>query len=195
MDAARGTFVICLVLAISACAKTEPTLLGPDPVSTASPATEKSKKSLSEIDISKIGHIAPKGRVQDKNYNDLEVVDQLIANGKDSIPYLISKLDNRTIIHKPLEDFWPELTVGDVAFLILGDFSRDSSWTNERIPGTNFDEFFGTKKSPDQPASEYYYDQIAKHGRPWVKAKWQKIWMTYKDRIVWDEKERCFKVV
>ena len=146
------------------------------------------------VDLAKIEHIAPKGRVQDTDYNNLEVVDQLIAKGTNSIPYLISKLDDKTIIHKPLEDFWPELTVGDVAFLILCDFSLDSTWTKETIPGASFDDFFGTKNR-EQAASEYYYGQLKKHGRTWVKAKWRKIWMTYRDRIVWDEKERCFRVV
>ncbi|HEY2974051.1 MAG TPA: hypothetical protein VGJ48_16165 [Pyrinomonadaceae bacterium] len=139
--------------------------------------------------------MAPKGRVQDKEYNELEVVDQLIANGKDSIPYLISKLDDETVIHQPIADFWPELTIGDVALFILTDLSLDSTWEKETIPGTSWQELFGTKKNPEQPAWEYYYDQMEKHERYWIKAKWQKIWTTYKDRIVWDEQERCFKVV
>jgi hypothetical protein len=188
-------FVLCLGVALNACAKAGPPVSqGLEPASNPSPATEKPKKSLSQIDLSKIGHMAPKGRVQDKDYNDLEIVDQLIANGKDSIPYLISKLDDETVIHQPLRDFWPELTIGDVALFILSDFSLDSTWKKRTIPGTNWQELFGTKKNSHQPAWEYYYDQMKKHNRRWIKAKWQKIWTTYKDRIVWDEQERCFKV-
>ena len=184
--------VLCLIAVFSGCAKTP---VAPQTAVIPSPPLAKSSKALSEIDLSKIGHIAPKGRVQDKDYNDLEIVDHLIANGKGSIPYLISKLDDKTVIHRPLLDFWPELTVGDVAFLILCDFSLDSSWTKETIPGTNFNEFFGKRKNPQQPASEYYHDQLARHGRQRMKAKWETIWTTYGDRIAWDEKERCFKVV
>lgn len=31
-------------------------------------------------------------------------------------------------------------------------------------------------------------------GRGGLKAKWQKIWTKYRDRVVWDDKERCFRV-
>ncbi len=196
MVAARTTFVICLGLAISACSRSGPAVSQRlEPASGPLPATEKPRKPLSEIDLSKIGHMAPKGRVQDKDYNDLEVIDQLIANGKDSIPYLIGKLDDETIVHQPLADFWPELTIGDVALFILSDFSLDSTWKKDTIPGASWEELFGTKINPDKPAWEYYHDQMGKHGRRWVKAKWQQIWTTYKDRIVWDEQERCFRVV
>jgi hypothetical protein len=188
----KAVRVLCLIALVSGCAKAS---VASQAAESRSPPLAKSSKALSEIDLSKIGHIAPKGRVQDKDYNDLEVVDYLIANGKASLPYLISKLDDTTVIHRPLVDFWPELTVGDVAFLILCDFSLDSRWTKETIPGANFNEFFGGRKNPQQPAWEYYHDQLAKRGRHWVKAKWWAIWTTYGDRIAWDEKERCFKLV
>ena len=86
MITAPVTFVICLGLAISACNNTGPNVSQRlEPASSPSTATENPKKPLSQIDLSKMGHMAHKGRVQDKDYNDLEVVDQLIANGKDSI--------------------------------------------------------------------------------------------------------------
>ena len=118
----------------------------------------------------------------------------MIANGKDCIPFLISKLDDTTVIHGPVMDFWSEIRVGDVALLILSDFSHESTWTKEMIPGTNWTELFEAKENPDLPFWEYYETQLRKHGRGWVKAKWEKIWATYKDRIVWDDKERCFKL-
>jgi hypothetical protein len=153
-------------------------------------------KPLSEIDLTKIGHQAPKGRVQDKDYNPSSpVIDDLISHGKDSIPFLIGKLDDRTLIHYSVEDYWPEMSVGDVAFIILEDFSLDSTWTKETIPGTGWDEFFESKYDGKMTGSDYYYAQIRKHSRGWVKTKWEKIWATYKDRIIWDEKERCFRVV
>jgi hypothetical protein len=151
-------------------------------------------KSLSEIDLSKIGHIAPKGRVQDKEYNDLEVVDNLIRHGEETIPFLIDKLDDETVIQNSVIDYFPRVTIGDVAFLILSDFAVDSTFKKETIPGGSWDNFFGTRHS-NASAWEYYDSEIQKHGRAWVKAKWKKIWTTYKDRIVWDEKERCFKVI
>jgi pseudouridine-5'-phosphate glycosidase len=45
-----------------------------------------------------MGHIAPKGRIQDTEYNQLPIVEQLTAHGKESIPFLISKLEDETKI-------------------------------------------------------------------------------------------------
>lgn len=195
MVAVRGALVICLGLALSACANSEATLEGPVPVNSSSPAVAKSRKALSEIDISKIDQIAPKGRVQDKGYNDLEVIDQLIANGKESIPFLICKLDDGKVIHHHVIDYLPgENTVGDVAFVILSDFVTDSTWSRTTIPGADDDSILG-RYDPDLPGGERLPRFVEKHGRKPIQQKWKKIWTTYKDRIVWDEKERCFKVV
>lgn len=186
--------VLCLAFAVCACARTR-TVVRQELEPAKAPATAaKPKKALSEIDISKIGHIAPKGRVQDKEYNELAVVDDLIANGKEAIPFLIGKIEDETVIHKPVMDFWPEITVSDVALLILSDFSLDSTWTKETIPGTSWQELFGAKQNPGISFSEYYETQIRKHGRGWVRARWETIWATYSDRLVWDDRERCFKL-
>jgi len=195
MLAAKVAFVLCLGFAISACTKTGPAVSQRlEPASSPSRPIEKQKKPFTEIDLSRIGHIAAKGRVQDRDYNELVVVNDLVANGKESIPFLISKLDDTTVIHEHVMDFWPEVTVGDVALFILSDFSTDSTWTKQMVPGTSWEELFETKKNPDTPAWEYLDAQLARHGRRWLKAKWQKIWTSYKDRIVWDEQERCFRV-
>jgi hypothetical protein len=146
-----------------------------EPASSPSPRTEESKKQLSEIDISKIGQIAPKGRVQDKDYNELEVVDQLIANGKDSIPFLISKLDDGTVIHHHVIDYWPgDITVGDVAFVILSDFTTDYMWTKTTIPGTDRDSILG-KYDPNLPGFERLSRFVQKHGRKPIRRKWENV--------------------
>ena len=194
MTIVRVILALCLAIAASACTKTRPVQQKKAEPANNPSAASRPKKTLSTIDISKIGHIAPKGRVQDKDYNELEVVDDLIANGKNSIPFLISKLDDGTVIRDHVMDFWPEVTVGDVALLILSDFSRDSTWTKETIPGANWEGLLEARQNPDIPFWEYYDTQVRKHGRNWVKAKWEKIWTTYKDRIVWDDHERCFKL-
>lgn len=189
--------VVGIAIGLIGCQRTPQRLAGavPQPEQTLPTARPRqSPKPLSEIDLTKIGPLAPKGRVQDKDYNESQVVDDLISNGRDAIPFLISKLDDRTVINYSVEDYWPRLRVGDLAFLILSDFSLDSTWTRETIPGTGWDEIFEATSDPNEPGSNYYYKQTRKHGRGWVKAKWEKIWATYKDRIVWDEKERCFKV-
>jgi hypothetical protein len=186
--------LVCLGIAVGACAGTRAVAQTTAPADTPS-EMEGPRKSLSEIDFSRIGRIAPKGRVQDKEYNQLEVIDQLIANGKDSIPFLISKLEDETVLDHHVIDYWSKVTVGDVALLILSNFSLDSTWTKVTIPGTRWEELFEAKKNPNIAFLDYYDTQIRKRGRGWVKAKWQRIWTTYKDRIVWDGQERCFKVV
>jgi len=115
------------------------------------PAINNAARPLSEIDLSQIGHIAPKGRVQDKDYNELAISDELIANGKDSIPFLISKLEDETVIDHHVIDYWPgQATVGDVAFVILTDFTTDSSWTKNTIRGADPDSILG-KYDPNLP--------------------------------------------
>ena len=194
MATVRLGLFLCLSTLVSGCAKTRSIAIQ-KPASTPSSATRTPKKSLSEIDISKIGQIAPKGRVQDKDYNDLEVIDQLIANGKDSIPFLISKLDDGKVIRHHGIDYWPgENTVGDVAFVILSDFVTDSTWSRTTISGADDDSILG-KSDPGLPGVERLSRFVEKHGRKQIQQKWEKIWTTYKDRIVWDDKERCFKVV
>jgi len=63
---------------------------------TVASATPK-PKPLSEIDLTKICNLAAKGRVQDLDYNNSEVIKDLVANGKASIPFLISKLEDRRL--------------------------------------------------------------------------------------------------
>jgi hypothetical protein len=190
--------VLCFAAVLAGCQRTEQPVTNTvrQPPQSQSQATPQQSptKPLSEIDLTKIGHLAPKGRVQDRDYNETPVIDELISHGKDSIPFLINKLDDRTVIHYSVEDYWPEMTVGDVAFLILEDFSMDSTWTKETIPGTSWDEIFEAKYDPNVAGSDYYYRQVRRYGRGWIKAKWEKIWAANKDRIVWDDNERCFIV-
>src|SRR5687768_12073879 len=93
---------------------------------------------LSEINLAAIGSIAPKGRVQDRDYNDLPVVTSLIAHRNESIPYLISKLEDETKIEGHTIDYWSEVRVGDLALIILTNFFTDRR-RNATIPGVNWD--------------------------------------------------------
>src|SRR5687768_2781540 len=81
------------------------------------------KKPLTEIDLTTIEHIAPKGRAQDdilqnKEFNKLSIGDDLIAHGKDSIPFLISKLEDETELNRQVINYWYEVYVGDIALII-----------------------------------------------------------------------------
>lgn len=149
---------------------------------------------VSEIDLATIGRVAPKGRVQDREYNDLPVVTNLIALGKESVPYLISKLDDETKIESHVFDYWSEVRVGDVALIILTHFFTDSRWQNTTIPGVGWNEFLERGANRDLTGEQVLRNYISKHGRKQIRERWQALWREYQHKLVWDENEKCFKV-
>lgn len=158
-----------------------------------------SKKSLSEIDLTTIKHIEPKGRVQDngvgdENFKLLSITDDLIANGKDSIPFLINKLDDETKMKRGTVDFWYEVYVGDVALIMLTDLFTESDAKNSTILGFAWDEFLERGNDKDSMGEEILRKYIKKYGRKNIKKRWQDFWDIQKENIFWNEKERCFDV-
>lgn len=148
---------------------------------------------VSDIDLAAIGSIAPKGRVQDRDYNDLPVVTKLIQHGKKAIPYLISKLDDETRIKSHVMDYWSDVRVADVALIILTDFFTDSTWQKSTIPGVSWDEFL-ERANHDLTAEQVLRYYISKHGRKAIKARWQALWLKYRNQLVWDTNQRCFRL-
>jgi len=162
-------------------------------------AAEKQKSIASVVsspqtNLLKIGHIAPKGRVQDTDYNDLPEVRNLIARGKESIPDLISELNNETKVYGEILDYWSDVHVGDVALIILTDFFTDGSGQRTTIAGIGWDEFLERDGKTNLTSEQVLRNYIAKYGRNRIKDRWQKIWTQYRDRMFWDDGERCFKV-
>ena len=149
---------------------------------------------LSEIDLTRIGHIAPKGRVQDAEYNQLPIVEELIAHGKESIPFLISKLEDETKIESHILDFWYQVYVGDVALVILSDFFLDKNWERSTIAGMHWNEFLGRRNNKNITGEQVLRNYIERYGRRKIKERWQNVWQQYQHRIFWDEQERAFKV-
>ena len=148
------------------------------------------KGKLPEIDLSRIGHIAPKGRVQDKEYNQLEIIDQLLTNPDESLPFLIRKLDDETEINGPVMDYWPRVTVGDVALVILTDFMTNPA--GEVTPQFSWEELFGVKKDPKMSSYQYLSNQLARHNRGWLRQRWEATWALYKDRLSWQDEDKYF---
>lgn len=149
---------------------------------------------VSDISLASIGSIAPKGRVQDGEYNDLAVVKRLIQHGKVAIPYLISKLDDETRIEGHVIDYWSDVRVADVALIILTDFFTDSSWQKTTVPGVGWDEFLERGVDRDLTGEQVLRNYISMHGRKAIKDRWQSLWQEYRDRLYWDENERCLRV-
>lgn len=148
---------------------------------------------VNNVDLTEIKSIASKGRIQDKHYNpDLKVIDELIAQGPNCIPFLVSKLGDETRLPEPAIEFWYKTTVGDLALLILNDFFTDEDFKTMTIPGASWNEIL-ENRDQNLSAEAALRRFISKRGRIALKSKWMKIWDKYKNEIYWDQGSRCFK--
>jgi len=131
-----------------------------------------------------------KGRLQDASAPQTK---HIIALGKKAIPMLIACLTDETKTKEPIEDFWPETTVGDIAFFYLCDLFTDSTWEHSTIDGVvNWKTVAADDQ--DSPAWALWYDFVKKHGRKYVQSSWSKKWKEQESAIFWDDKEQCFKI-
>ena len=146
------------------------------------------------IDLTKIEHLAGKGRVQDREYNKSVIVDQLLAQRTEAIPFLIAKLDDETRLAAPVMNHWYQVYVGDVALVILTDFFTDNTWQKPTIPGVDWNTFLQRGNDVDLTAEQVLRNYIAQHGRAEIKRRWEQIWQQHKDQIIWDDKQHCFTV-
>ena len=167
---------------------------GPSPPDVKTPVAQQSRVRFAQIDLSKIGPVAPKGRVQDTDYNHLPVVESLIAHGTEAIPFLIDKLEDETKIQTHVFDYWSEVRVGDVAFVILTNFFTEPTLKNTTIPGVGYDAFLKRELNSNVTGEQLLRDYIVRHGRDDIAKRWRQIWDQYGARAYWDEKDRCFKV-
>jgi hypothetical protein len=119
-------------------------------------------------------------------------MDQIIAQGKTSIPILISQLTDTRRTKEPIYDFWSYTTAGDIASFILNDLFTDSDWTTSTMPGL---ESLQNKEDKCEDGAEACWRRfLKKHGRKFVQDQWRAAWNANQDRIFWDEKARCFRV-
>jgi len=185
---------IIIIFLLSGCNTTE--ISRADTLPTQTPTL--AKKLLKDIDLTTIKHIA-KGRaqddgLQDTDFKELPIAADLLAHEKDSIPFLIGKLDDETKMDGQVVDFWYRVYVGDVALIILNDFfTRDDGLTST-IPGFGWDEFLERGNDKNSMGEEILRKYIEKHGRKKIKERWQKVWDENKENIYWDDTERCFKI-
>lgn len=143
-----------------------------------------------QVDLRHIGPIAPKGRVQDRDYNPrFPEVDRLIAAGPAAIPFLISKLEDETRVEGNPVDFWPKCTVGDVAWMILADFFTTADWKECTVQPA-----LGSFILPhDQGAYAAWETAIRRYGRKGIRKKVEAVLRPYGTRFVWDAKDLCFR--
>jgi hypothetical protein len=117
-----------------------------------------------------------------------KVMTDILAEGKNAIPILISQLTDTGTTQKPIEPDWSYTDSGDAAYFILI---------------TNGD---GTFNLPDVPTWQTvingcttgvegcWREYVSKNGRQSVQQAWMKAWSLNKDKISWDAKEKCFRV-
>jgi hypothetical protein len=131
-----------------------------------------------------------KGRLQDKDYCESKMMDQIIAQGKSAIPILISQLTDTRATKEPIYDYWYKTRAGDIAYFILTDLFTDANWTTFTMPGL---EALKENCSENIAAEPCWREFLKKHGRKFVQDQWLAAWNANKDRVFWDEKERCFR--
>ncbi len=130
-----------------------------------------------------------KGRLQDHEYCSSKLIDQIVAQGKASIPVLISQLTDTRRTRKPIYDYWHYTTAGDIAYFTLSDLFTDSDWKTFNMPGLE------ALDHPCNDDSETCWRRfLESHGRKFVQAQWLAAWTANKDRVYWDKTARCFRV-
>jgi hypothetical protein len=149
------------------------------------------RPGLKEFPLWKFDEIGcrAKGRLQDKDYCKSNVMDQILAQGKDAIPILISQITDTRPAKEPIYDFWGPMTVGDVAHLVLMSLFLDSDWNTRTMPGLNRVDY-----ACGASAEQCYQQLLEKHGRKFIQNQWLAAWNANKDRVYWDSTARCFKL-
>jgi hypothetical protein len=146
-----------------------------------------------DVDLRKIGHIESKGRVQDTSHNQHDVVGRLLAAGPAAVPFLVSKLEDETTIPGGVFDFWPEVRVGDVAFVIICDLFLESDETTVTVPGLSWASLLEEHANPGLPSWELLHAFVAKHGRVAIRRKVESLLKTHGSELRWDSTERCLR--
>lgn len=130
-----------------------------------------------------------KNRVQECNG---KVMRQILADGKNAIPVLISQLTETARAQKQIADYWGDTRSGDVAFVVLTDLFTESDGKTFDMPGV-----------PDWPtvmngcnlsASGCWHEYLRQHGRESIRQAWLRAWNSRKKQKEWDSKSRCFRI-
>jgi hypothetical protein len=130
-----------------------------------------------------------KGRLQDKEYCESKLMDEIVAQGKAAIPILISQLTDPRESKEPIYDYWNQMTSGDIAYFILSDLFTDSDGMTFNMPGLDILE--GNCQSGRE---ECWRALLKKHGRTFIQDRWRKAWRKNRSRIYWDGEARCFRL-
>lgn len=130
-----------------------------------------------------------KGRVQDCSG---KVMQQILADGKNAIPILISQLTETAIAKNQIVDYWGVTRSGDVAFVVLNDLFTDADMHTFGMP--DVPGWDSVQKGCNASATACWDEYLHKNGRMSVRNAWQRAWNLHKDQIHWDTNAKCFRV-
>jgi len=147
---------------------------------------KRAKYPLTEFD--NYGCMA-KGRVQDCRGR---MTQQILTDGKDAIPILISQLTETAVTKSQIADYWSGTRSGDVAFVVLNDLFTDTDLHTFEMPGVP--DWTAVQKGCHRAAEACWDEYLRKHGRMSVRQAWQRAWNVHKGQIHWDAKAQCFRV-
>jgi hypothetical protein len=131
-----------------------------------------------------------KGRFQDREYCASPVIDQIVADGKDAIPVLISQITDSRFIAEPVYDYWPRIRTGEFAYFILGDLFTDDTWQKSTMPNL----FPAQTCAPSNPAWVRWGNFRKTHSLKDLQTRWTEFWKAKHEKIYWDNKARCFRL-
>ena len=131
-----------------------------------------------------------KGRVQDCSGS--AVMRQILADGKDAIPILISQITEGTPAENEIADYWFGTKSGDVAYVVLEDLFTMPDQEKSQMPGVpNWAIVSNGCNTTAQTCWELY---LRKHGRASVQRAWLRAWNLHKRQVYWDSRARCFRL-
>jgi len=187
----RPLLLISLILSVSCNSRSNDTISADNQVQK---PVDAGQVTAGPIDLASITSMPFKGRVQDRDYSNIPAVDQLIAQGPSCIPFLIDHLDDETRLDPEVVELWNSVAVADVALMILTDLFTDSSWQGTTVPEAQWYAMLEYSRGSGKSAEQALREFVRKHGRKAIKEKWSKIWNENRDKIFWDESERCFNI-
>ena len=162
-----------------------------------SPSKQPPAQPPLRLDMSKLNGMQPycldKGRFQDSEYNRSAEVDKIMARPKEAVPILIALLtDTRPVRPDPVVCYWYDTRAGDVAFMMLADLFTDASWEHCTVPGACWEVLRLDETNLGSAAEFHRY--VKRHGRAALQKYYRKLWDEYKDEVIWDPSQRCFRL-
>jgi hypothetical protein len=130
-----------------------------------------------------------KGRVQDCSGS---LMRQILADGENAIPVLISQLTETARTKYQIADYWGDTRSGDVAYVVLTDLFTDSDLHTFGMPGVP--DWSAVMKGCNSTAQGCWDEYLRKHGRMSVRQAWMHAWNLNKDKVYWDAKAQCFRL-